>query len=291
MAAIGDKKQQHGAAIRLGIPTPETHFPASHEEVRSLAGQLSRYPYVIKPIEAHRWRLASQHGIARGRKGILIRNRQDLEEECARIDDIASTMIQEMIPGPAENLFTFLGYFSARSEAVAYCVRSKIRQNPPGLGYCTLTVSCLQDAVTEASIRMLTELGYYGLVGVEFKRDPRDGEYRMLEINPRAVNTIGLAAGCGVDLPYIAFQDATGGSVPSSSSWESDVKWLWLAQDLWAARELRSEGRLTVMDWLRSLRGKRVHALFARDDLVPFLRYYSRFAREILTLAFRRMRR
>ena len=49
-------------------------------------------------------------------------------------------------------------------------------------------------------------LGHTGLSQVEFKRDPRDGVLRLMEINPRLWQWHGLAAACGVDLPRIAYR-------------------------------------------------------------------------------------
>ena len=56
--------------------------------------------------------------------------------------------------------------------------------------------------VVDAGLRLpRARSSYQGLSQVEFKRDPRDGRYKLMEINPRLCQWHGLAAACGVDLP------------------------------------------------------------------------------------------
>ena len=43
----------------------------------------------------------------------------------------------------------------------------------------------------------LRAVGFHGISQVEFKRDPRDGVYKLMEINPRLWQWHGLAAACG----------------------------------------------------------------------------------------------
>ena len=50
--------------------------------------------------------------------------------------------------------------------------------------------------VVDAGLRLLAALDYAGSQ-VEFKRDPRDGRYKLMEINPRLYQWHGLAAACG----------------------------------------------------------------------------------------------
>ena len=90
-----------------------------------------------------------------------------------------------------------------------FCGR-KLRQTPPGAGTCRVGESVWVDEVVEHGLRYLHGLGYYGLAQVEFKRDPRDGEYKLMEINPRLWQWHGLAAACGVDLVDLAYRELLG---------------------------------------------------------------------------------
>jgi predicted ATP-grasp superfamily ATP-dependent carboligase len=191
-------------------------------------------------------------------------------------------MIQEIIRGRDEHLLTFLGYCSADSKPVAHCIRSKLRQWPVDFGYCTATVSCHDETVESYSKRLLRHCDYTGIVGIEFKYDLLANDYKLIEINTRPVNTIGLAIGAGVNLPLIGFRDVTGTPQEVVDDWQDGVVWIRLLQDFATALEMRRRGRLTLAGWLRSIRGKRVHAILAFDDLVPFLQFHSRYVEKQL---------
>lgn len=271
MEKIIDKEAQYAHARRLGIPIPETWFPADLAEVVALAPTLQHYPYVIKPLVAHTWRRAAMKGVSQGKKGFAVHGPEELVrryEAVARGD--RRVMIQEVIGGADERLFTFLSYFDTESRPRAYCIRKKVRQFPVDFGYCTLTVSCHDDTVREQSIRLLADIGFHGLSGVEWKLDPENGLYKLIEINPRAVNTSAIAPACGVDLPIIAFLDKLGEAVQDVTEWQDGIKWINLEQDLWAARELHRRGSLGWTEWWRSVAGPRIDAIYAADDLQPF---------------------
>ncbi|MCG2578651.1 ATP-grasp domain-containing protein [Dechloromonas sp. XY25] len=270
METIIDKQRQYEKAQTLGIPIPETYFPDSLEEVVELAPRLANYPYVIKPLVAHTWRRATMKGVSQGKKGFAVRNADELlgrYEEIARGD--RRIMIQEVIGGADDRLYTFLSCFDAQSRPLGYCIRKKLRQLPLDFGYCTLTESCHDETVREQSLRLLAGLGYQGISGVEWKCDPHSGIYKLIEVNPRAVNTTAIAAACGVDLPAIAFRDKAGTAGEAATEWVDGVKWINFEQDIWAARALNGAGKLGWRAWWRSLSGRKVDAVFALDDLKP----------------------
>ena len=289
METILDKKCQYERAQSLGIPIPETYFPSGVDEVKRLAAELTNYPYVIKPLVAHTWRHASMKSVSEGKKGFAVQNPLEL---IGRYEAIAqrdkNVMIQEVIGGTDQLLFTFLSYFNAESQPVGYCIRKKLRQLPLDFGYCTMTVSCHDEVVQDQSIRLLRGLGYQGISGVEWKLDPRTGKYKLIEVNPRAVNTIGIATACGVDLPYIAFKDKVSGGETHVTEWLDGIKWMDFEQDIWAARELHQRGELSLHEWWNSLAGTKVDATYASDDLRPFAAYFLGFMKARMSQLWRR---
>ena len=276
MALLVNKRHQYEHAVRLGIPIPETYFPKDAAEIDQLAGQVRNFPYILKPLVAHTWRLASMRHVSKGRKAVLVRTPDEIREAYQALGEgVKDIMLQEVIGGRDEELFTFLGYFTKDSRPLAYCVRRKIRQSPLDFGYCTMTISCHDDKVVEQSITLLQGLRYSGIVGVEYKYDAATGQYKLIEINARAVNTIGLAPACGVDVPYIAYQDLAGAAVEPAMTWRDGVAWYRIWPDFFAVRELRRRGKATYREWWKSLWGDHVEAVFAGDDLKPAWSYFG----------------
>jgi predicted ATP-grasp superfamily ATP-dependent carboligase len=132
----------------------------------------------------------------------------------------------------------------------------------------------------EPARALLARLGYTGLVEVEFKRDPRDGRCKLLDVNPRVWGWHTLCARAGIDFTWLAWQLARGNPVKAGPA-RAGVRWTRLTTDLpTAAKEMRA-GRLSVPDYVRSLRGPREHAIFARDDPLPGLLEVPLLAAEV----------
>ena len=278
MESVKNKRLQYELAVAADVPIPETVFPKNLQELEKAAAKLNGFPYIIKPLEAQKWRLKKFAHVANGKKAITVNNKEELLCEYSRIakhdEDV---MVQEVIAGDDEHLVTFLGYCSEEHKPLAFCIRSKLRQNPVDFGYCTATVSCHNDEVEEYARRLLVKSAYTGIVGIEFKFDSRRKQYKLIEINTRPVNTTGISIGCGVNLPLIAYQDAIGAEQAPIADWQDGVIWIWMSMDFSAARQLRKLGQINYRQWLRSIRGKRVHAILAADDLRPFMQFYGRY--------------
>lgn len=278
MESVKNKRLQYELAVAAGVPIPETVFPENQHELEKAAAKLDGFPYIIKPLEAQKWRLKKFAHVANGRKAITVNTREELLQEYRRIaEHDEDVMVQEVIAGDDEHLITFLGYCSEEHKPLAFCIRSKLRQNPVDFGYCTATVSCHNEEVEEYARRLLVKSAYTGIVGIEFKFDSKSKQYKLIEINTRPVNTTGISIGCGVNLPLIAYRDAIGAEQVPVTDWQDGVVWIWLSRDMSAARQLRKLGKTSYRQWLRSIRGKRVHAIFAADDLRPFMQFYGRY--------------
>jgi predicted ATP-grasp superfamily ATP-dependent carboligase len=120
------------------------------------------------------------------------------------------------------------------------------------------------------SIRLLREIDYYGLVEVEYKLDPRDGRFKLLDLNARAwgYHSVGYAA--GVDFPYLVYADQLGETLPAFRG-IAGMHWVRLLTDApTALMELRA-GTLSWRAYLASLGRARVEAVFSFKDPVPWL--------------------
>lgn len=81
-------------------------------------------------------------------------------------------------------------------------VARRRRQHPHEFGRATTFAETVDlPVLEERSERLLATLEYYGLAEVEYKQDPRDGEYKLLDFNARAWGYHSLGAEAGVDFP------------------------------------------------------------------------------------------
>ena len=141
----------------------------------------------------------------------------EVEEAYAQAEPY-EPMVQEVIPGGDDELYTLGSYLRADGEALGLFSGRKLRQTPPGVGTCRVGEALWVDEVVDQGLKLLRALSFHGLSQVELKRDPRDGAYKLMEVNPRLFQWHGLAAACGVDLPLIAYRDLTGEQVEPVSA-------------------------------------------------------------------------
>src|SRR6202021_3943800 len=93
-------------------------------------------------------------------------------------------------------------------------VARRNRQHPHEFGRAATYVESIElPAIEELSERFLKAINYYGLVEVEFKQDPRDGKFKLLDVNARTWGFHSIGAPAGVDFPYILYADQTGEQV------------------------------------------------------------------------------
>jgi D-aspartate ligase len=128
-------------------------------------------------------------------------------------------MAQEKIPGPFEQLVS-VGLVLDRDGRVpaAFFTRKRCEYPEPfGDG---LVVETIDDpGILEDSVRLLRKLGYWGICDVEYKRDARDGRFKLLDANPRTWLWVGLAesAGC-TPLALSAYRLALGDGLLADSA-------------------------------------------------------------------------
>jgi predicted ATP-grasp superfamily ATP-dependent carboligase len=172
--------------------------------------------------------------------------------------------VQEWIPGGDDALYTLGSYVAEDGRALGVFSGRKLRQTPRSIGTARVAEAVWIDEVVDRGRALLRELGLWGISQVEFKRDPRDGEYKLIEVNPRLWEWHGLAAACGVDLALIAYRDVTGEHVEPVRMRAGAKRWA-----ITLARRARP----------RPQRPPYVDAMWARDDPRPALVHVARVVR------------
>ncbi len=264
MRALGDKEQQFRAAWRAGVDTPTTAFVSGPDDLETAADKVP-FPAILKPSVPLAFRRRT------GAKVITVRTRDDLAAAYERARDYGTLLLQEFVPGGDDELYNYGSYLNARSEPLAQFTRLKIRQHPRTFGEIRFGESVWVPEVADSGLRLLQELDYHGISGVEFKRDSRDGRYKLMEINARStIISHTLAPYVGVDIPYVAYRDAIGSPITAPRQ-RDGVRWIQCSTDIPDSLAEMARGELSPWEWLRSLRGTRVDGILAVDDPVPGL--------------------
>lgn len=279
MHGLIDKRRQYCMVEHLGMPMPRTYYGVTSHTVRS---GVFEFPLVIKPAVSARW--------PAGRlKGLLVEDASQLEHQLGELERAgAPVVVQSMIPGPASQLYTVLAYMSQCGEPVVWGTYRKVRQYPVDLGLAALAETVQVPDLEQRALRLLRDLHFTGICGMEFKKDPRDGVFRFIEMNPRFELSATLVARAGADVALAMYSDLTGSASPPQERFRAGVGWMALNLELKACRELAARGEFSWKDWARSVRGVRSEALFSWDDPMPGLAAYLRVLRNRLQMAYSR---
>ena len=219
------------------------------------------FPVIVKPERSVEFKRRFR------RQAFRCETPAELEEALAKTEEFGP-IVQELIPGGDDALYTVGSYLDADGRALGVFCGRKLRQTPPGIGTCRVGEAVWVEEVVDDALRLLAAFEYHGVSQVEFKRDPRDGCFKLMEINARLWQWHGLASACGVDIPRIAYADLTG-EAPSPARMNGNGK-------RWAITLLPGE-RPTPQ------RPPYVDAVFAFDDPKPALVHLARVVRSAVT--------
>jgi len=260
-----NKRQFYKSLAGIGIPHPATCFPGSPEEFETSAERIG-YPVFLKPEISP---LFSQKFHC---KGFVARDREELLRHLKTIEGSGlAVVMQEIIPGSANCLHGCAG-LRTESESLLFCYR-RLREFPAGFGTGSLQESIPLFVGRTRLLEYLEHIGYTGIFEAEFKLDPRDNVYKLIEINARAWWQTTHATVSGLNVVTAAYDHATGIPV-NAQTYRVGTKWVHLYNDFFAARE----SGLGFLGWLRSLQGEKVFDIWAADDLRPMLSFISKLA-------------
>jgi D-aspartate ligase len=94
-------------------------------------------------------------------------------------------IIQEYIPGGAENLYTCTTYSDSGGHVKGVSTGYKLSQYPSEAGTITSGITGYNKEIIYLTKVILEENEYFGIANTEFKYDKRDNTYKLMEVNAR----------------------------------------------------------------------------------------------------------
>jgi D-aspartate ligase len=256
------KRLTHIVAQRTGIPYPWTQYPRTLLDVAELE---CPFPAVLKPdAKPQPNRFTLDKAWRANDRGSLLA----AWSEAARLVGPGAVIVQELIPGGGEAQYSFAA-LCQNGVALATLVAQRCRQYPRDFGHSSSLVETVEAPDVERHGRaIVAALAWNGLIEVEFKRDVRDGSYKLLDLNGRVWTWHALGPRAGVDFPYLAWRLAQGLPIELVRALPG-IRWVRLATDVPSALGALRAGELTFRSWMASLRRPRQPAIFAFDDPLP----------------------
>ena len=259
-----DKRDTYDLAKQLNIPFPKTWSPLTLEALDQIE---SPFPLVLKPAIKEHFFYATKA------KAWRINSRAELRRMFRRASELtgaSEVLIQDMIHGDGRQQFSYCAFFK-EGKAIGSMVTRRTRQHPHDFGRASTFVETIDLPALEAlSNRFLRSINYYGLVEVEFKLDPRDGQFKLLDINARTWGYHALGTRAGVDFPSLLYRDQLSRPIEPCRGLPG-VSWVRLLTDIPTGLIDVAAGRLRFRDFWQSLSSFHTEAVFASEDPIPGL--------------------
>jgi predicted ATP-grasp superfamily ATP-dependent carboligase len=260
---LANKRELYLLCKRMGVACPHVVFPDSIDDVREFA-ESAVFPVMVKATE----RLPEA-----ARTSWIARTPEQLYAIYRSAENLrgSNLIFQEYIPPACGEDWFYHGYRNTRSGCCVGFTGRKLRSHPPFAGPTSLGQAVANDPLRRQAEALLEAISYSGITDLDYRLDRRDGQYKLLDFNPRLGAQFRLFEDrTGVDVARALYLDLTGRPVPDS--WPTDGRtFIVEPYDLLASLGYFRRGGLTLHEWRLSLKGTRELAWFSRDDPLPFL--------------------
>lgn len=266
--SILNKKEFYMLAQKHHQDVPYSIELSGENALDQLNGDI-HFPCIVKPQFIHEFKKHYSN-----KKAFVVNNTDELRDILRNVHQKKiKTVVQEIVTGKDSDQFSIAVYMNNQHQPRWYFSARKIRQQPISFGTGTLVVSEQNVVLTNNAIDFLQAIQFQGLAEVEFRKDSRDGKYKIIEINPRAWSQISLATACGVNMIYNIYQDLIGG-IPEPVC-QSPIKksWIFLMRDIISMLQYLKKGEISFKECFNSYQGKKECAIYATDDIFPFLMF------------------
>lgn len=260
-----DKKHTYMLANSIDIAVPKTMVPESIADLERW-GEVVGFPALVKPRQSHRY-------FHRFKRKCTCADNFDqmLAAYTEAITENIDVMLQEFIPGDDTHNVNYNSYYLNGMPLVEFTAE-KVRLSPPLFGLPRVVVSKGITEVIEPARTFLQALGYYGYSCTEFKRDARDGVYKLMEVNGRHNRSGLLAVCCGINFPWIEYKHQIRGEIPTQCDYRKGVYWIDELRDVVDSVKYRNQEGCPFIEYIRPYLRRHVFSVLDWKDPKPFFK-------------------
>ena len=263
-----DKQETLRLASEAGIPTPNYWAIESDEDIFAIRDQV-RFPIMIKPLRSHAF--AAEFSA----KLFIIENDFDeaIEKTLLARSKGHDIMVVEMIPGPDDLLSSYYTFMDKSGHHLFHYTKSVLRRWPVNRGGGCYHVSEWVPEVAALGEKFFDAIGWQGIANIEFKRDVRDGLWKVIEVNSRFTAAHRLVTAAGMPIDIMIYCHLTRQAVPQAKQKREGLRYWYPLRDFFAFIEMRGSGQLSFSKWVRSVVGKpKLLPYFSLTDPLPAMR-------------------
>ncbi|MGB7966517.1 MAG: hypothetical protein WCF64_10030 [Methylocella sp.] len=275
---LANKASLHALCAKIGIPSARSVVPQSIDDVREFA-QGTAFPVVVKA--ADQWLLLHDRFSTK-----VIQTPRELFEFYGEINcaEYSRTILQEYIAGDD---WISHGYYNTEKNIYVTFTGRKLLAFPAGAGSTALGVSLGNETLRCQCEKFLKAVAYSGITDTDWRKDERDGQYKILDCNPRVGQNFRMFENsAAIDVVRAQHLDLTGRSIDCAPMIDGR---LFTVESFCLQALLRRPRRSTLKPgvgiYLRP--GGRELAWWSSDDRLPFFMMSMRLFIRVLGHAFR----
>jgi len=280
---LASKHALYRLCRKYGVPAPSTAHLSSPAELASFARQAS-FPVVVKNAEPWVRRRAP---LVAGTT--VLRTAPELRALAPAGGQQLSLLVQEYIPPEAAEDWIVHMYCDANSDALVLFTGVKVRSWPRFAGPTACAYAVPNPQLADMARSFCKQIGFQGIGDLDWRHDRRDGQFKLVDFNPRAGNQFRLfETDSGVDVVRALHLNLTGRMIPAGQ--QVNRRKIVVEQYDVPAR-LAYRGRTDGAPSAPRRATSTELAWAARDDPVPFLVMWPRLPRPLFSQLARALRR
>ncbi len=217
-----NKRETIKICREINIPIPRTILLSSIKELDVVKEKL-QFPVVIKAAEE--WGSVKYAN----NLGEVYKYLEMIQKQFPlQVKKNTFPLIQEYINGDGYGFYALYN----QGDLKAFFMHRRLREFPPTGGPSSFAESIYNTELKTLGEKILNHLNWHGVAMVEFKKDKKDGKYKLMEINPKFWGSLGLSIRSGINFPFLLYQLATKKQVRNIESYETGIKFQWSTLDL-----------------------------------------------------------
>lgn len=262
---MNDKESFYALCESRGVPYPKTCIITS-TDIPELGFD---FPVALKPSDAPAYR---EHPFEGQKKAYTLKDAAELQETVNRVYASGYTghlICQDFIPGDDANMRVVNGYVRADGTVSLMSLGHPLCEDPAPMriGNYAFILSYADDAIYDTVESLMAHSGYRGFFNIDMKFDPRDGSYRLFEVNPRAGRSSFFTTLSGNNLARWAIDDVIDGGKLAPKRAHEEALWYGVPKSLFRTYAPEGPSKDRALELIRE--GKCGTTIFGAGDNNP----------------------
>lgn len=265
LETMNDKESFYALCESRGVPYPKTCIITS-PKIPELGFD---FPVALKPSDAPAYR---EHPFEGQKKAFTLNTPEELQETVDRVyaaGYLGHLICQDFIPGDDSNMRVVNGYVRMDGTVSLMSLGHPLCEDPAPMriGNYAFILSYADDAIYDTVESLMARSGYHGFFNIDMKYDPRDGSYRLFEVNPRAGRSSFFTTLSGNNLARWAIDDVINGGVLEPKRATEQVLWYGVPKGLFKTYAPEGPDKERALELIRA--GKCGTTIFGAGDNNP----------------------